>query len=141
MPKMGQGKHATILTTGGATVMAKEEACQVSMPSENVPYFSPMLRPKYSNRAWVAEIVIGTIIVLIGLMFIIIQLARNKGQGSVSIGLGVIAFGGLFIPLGYCWYKSLKEKEELQSDILSVFGSHPSLPTQSTSISGTISTV
>ncbi len=136
------GHHSKHMTEfiGAAEVTGKDFFRSLS--SQSGPYFSPMLRPVYSNKAWVAEIVIGIFIVFTGLLFIIIQLARNKGgQGSVSIGLGIIVFGGLFVLLGYCWYKSLKEEEELHSDIISVCGDHrfaPGTANQLTVDTGTI---
>ena len=132
MTKMGHGTKAI-----GPIGLGKETHRQPENPPVNGPYFSPGLSGPYSKRAWVFEMVIGSVIVFIGLLFIVINPTLGSYHGSASIGMGIVTFGSLFILLGYCWKRNLKEREELRSDVLSVCG-NTSIITMQPSMAGTI---
>ena len=72
------------------------------------PYMTPSLAPR-SWGAWTSNIVIASLLVVTGVIFLIISLSGYEGFYMVAwICLGV---GGAFLLLGLCWYKSIQSAE------------------------------
>ena len=105
------------------------------------PYLSPGLSGTYKHNHWTVEIIIGTIIGLLGVIFIIVHYATPdpafgpKGKEFLYAGCAFAVFGGLIILLGLCWYKNLqkaKPKEEGNDGEMNSLNVEPGMMQQTT---------
>ena len=110
----------------------------------NKPYLSPGLSGAYKKRSWAVEVVIGSFVAFIGLIFVIVYYSQSKeGQLDktflyIATGFGI--FGGLLILLGLCWYKNLQKMKadaaEETSAEMNALGVDESAMTHQTMLTG-----
>lgn len=107
-------------------------------PPEPGLYMSPVLANAYKNRAWVIEIVFGTVMGIAGaILLLVAYLDQTEENDPIMRGMGYAfcALGGLFILLGFCWYTNLQKLEENRQNEMDPLRSSESLTTQQTMLS------
>ena len=108
-------------------------------PVEPTLYMSPVLANAYKNRAWVIEIVFGSVMGLCGaIMLLVSYLQEGKDYDPTLRGISYsfCGLGGLFILLGFCWYTNLQKLEENRQNEMDPLRASESMTTQQTMVSG-----
>ena len=106
-------------------------------PAEPALYMSPVLANAYKNRAWVIEIVFGSVMGLCGAIMLLCSYLQEDYDPTLrGISYGFCGLGGLFILLGFCWYTNLQKLEENRQNEMDPLRASESMITQQTMVSG-----